>query len=321
VSVVRRPDGRLDRRTLLRGTGAAGLVLGLGAATAVGAERTSAGQGATTDLTVAGGELYGSFTRFARLLAGELRGREGMGRVSVTSSAGSVANLALLRAGEADLALALADSLAEDRTGVAAVARLYQTTLHCLVRADSPIRSVADLSGRLIAVGMSGSGTEETAQRLLCPRIDLALRPATQTDGAIALAGGRVDAMLWWGGQPSPELASLSRTHPLRAIDLGELVDAEVGAGSAYQSVRLPSDVWGQADDVRTAGVAVLLLCRTGLGDGAVRTVIDTLFTAKAQLVPQPSGGLQYLAPASLIDTFPADLHPAAVERYRQRHG
>lgn len=305
-----------DRRRFLQLAGGAGLVLGVGA---LGVGGAPAQRRTSTDLVVAGGELGGSFTRFGRLLAGELRGSGPVGRASVLGSAGSVANLGLLRSASADLAPALADSLGDDPGGVVAVARLYQTTLHFLVRADGPLRSAGDLVGRRVAVGPIGSGTAETARKLLAP-LDLSLRASTHGAGAVALAGGTVDALVWWGGQPSPELASLRRTHPFRAIDLGDLV-AEEPSGTAYQSVRLPRDVWGQEDDVRTAGVAVHLLCRAGLGGDVVAHVVDTLYAAGPQLVPQPSGGLQYLAPASLVDTYPLALHPAAAARYRERHG
>lgn len=153
------------------------------------------------------------------------------------------------------------------------------------------------------------------------PALGVQLRAASHGTGVVALAGGTVDALLWWGGQPSPELASLVRTHPVRALDLGGLVDAARGPAAPYQSVRLPRDVWDQAADVRTAGVAVHLLCRPGLDDETVAHVVDTLFEAGPQLVPQPSGGLQYLAPATLFDTLPVPLHPAAALRYRERHG
>ncbi|MDQ1105929.1 TAXI family TRAP transporter solute-binding subunit [Nocardioides zeae] len=311
--------GRVSRRGLVRAAGGTALVAGLaglGPAVASSGTRRSAG-----DLVVAGGELGGSFTRFARLLGGELRDSGPVGHVRVVASGGSLDNLALLRSGSADLAPSLADAVAVDADAAVAVARLYQTTLHCLVRDGSPFRSAGDLAGRRVAVGPLGSGSAETARRLLEPTLGVDLRAASHATGAVALAGGSVDALLWWGGQPSPELASLVRTHPLRALDLGALVDATRGPAAPYQSVRLPRDVWDQADDVRTAGVAVHLLCRPALDDATVAHVVDTLLAAGPQLVPQPSGGLQYLAPASLFDTYPVPLHPAAARRYRERHG
>ncbi|WP_170219255.1 TAXI family TRAP transporter solute-binding subunit [Nocardioides litoris] len=310
------PVTRLDRRRLLRAAGLSAALLGVGGSVASATPRSRA----RPDLVVAGGEVGGTFLRFGSLLAAELRRTGAVGDVDVVATAGSVENLRLLAAGSADLAPALADSWDPAVRGVRAVARLYQTTLHCLVRADSPVRDVADLAGALVATGLAGSGTAETAERLLVDRLDARLRPGPRSTGVVALAGGAVDALLWWGGRPSPELLAVARTHPMRALDLASVVDAARADGAAYQRVRLPGDVWGQPD-VGMAGVAALLLCRADLDEEVVRPLVDVLLTRGPQLVPQPSGGLQYLAPASLWDTGEVDLHPAAARRYRQQHG
>ncbi|WP_052337204.1 TAXI family TRAP transporter solute-binding subunit [Nocardioides alkalitolerans] len=304
----------LHRRRLLGAAGWVAAGAGLGAL-ATGCARDD---GSITDLAIAGGESGGNFSKFALLLAGEIRRSGPVGRCTVTGSGGSVENLELLRSGRAQLGLALADSLGADDVGeLVAVARLYQATLHCLVPADSPVRSVADLAGRVVAVGPAGSGSAQTAGRLFAGLAAPELREMAHGTGAISLVGGTVAALLWWGGRPSPELTALMRYHPLRALDLGGLV---ADAPETYQSVRIPGDVYGQ-EEVRTAGVSAHLVCRPELTAAAVRKVVDTLTGSSSELVPQPSGGLQYLTPATLFDTFPLRLHPTAAARYREQHG
>ena len=47
------------------------------------------------------------------------------------------------------------------------IASLYRDVMHLVVRADSPIQSVADLKGKRVALGEPGSGSLVTAQTVL----------------------------------------------------------------------------------------------------------------------------------------------------------
>ena len=276
-------------------------------------------------LVVAGGEAGGTLIRLSRLIAAELVRQGLVGHAPVSLTAGSVENLEQLRTGEADIALSHADVAVTKGRGLVAVARTYQTMLHCLARAEDGVSVPEDLVGRRVAIGPVGSGTAETATRLLGTlgaEDDGGLWVnATPANGAIALAGGAVDAMFWWGGLPAPEIRSVAAVRPLRAIDLSSLVGpANSGVDGVYDDVRLPGSVYGQ-EDVRTIGVGCFLMCRTDLPDPMVTALVDLVIDSGRALVPQPPNGLRYLVPATLFDTTPVALHPAAADRYRERHG
>jgi TRAP transporter TAXI family solute receptor len=92
----------------------------------------------------------------------------------VVATAASVANLSLVADGKADVAFTLADAAALAYAGkppftrrepVVALARLYENYTHLVVPADSEIRRLPDLRGRVVSVGAAGSGTELIATR------------------------------------------------------------------------------------------------------------------------------------------------------------
>ncbi len=307
-----------SRRAVLRGALATGLVAGLGPLAGCGG-----GAASPVDLVVGGGDAGGVFTKLARLLAGRLVERDVAREVAVELTDGSVENLDLLRSGVVQVAPALADSVVTGPPGLSAVARINQLTLHCLVRDRGPVAGLGDLQGRRVACGRRRSGVADTGRRLFEAA---GVEPSEVVDSAaaaaaVSLAGGTIDAMLWWGGRPAPEITAISAVEPLRALDLsGVLGVLNSRVDGVYRRVRLPGRIYGQAD-VRTLGTAGLLMVRDDLPDAVVAALVDTVAEDGRFLVPQPAEGVPYFVQSALVDTLPVPLHPAAAARYRQRHG
>jgi TRAP-type uncharacterized transport system substrate-binding protein len=137
-------------------------------------------------------------------------------------------------------------------------------------------------------------------------------------DGAIALAGGAVDALFWWGGRPAPEIESVATAGRFRPLDLASVLRPPAER-SVYRPVVMPTEFYGRG--VTTLGVACLLVSRRDVDPALVRSVIELVVTDGSTLVPQPSNGLRYFSLATLYDTAPIPLHPAATRTYRSLHG
>ena len=272
------------------------------------------------ELAIAAGERGGMYFDFATLLAEQLvdvRGR-------VLETEGSLANLALLASGEARVALALADSalVADPGLELRALGRVYENYLQLVVREDDPARAPADLAGRIVSLGAEGSGASLSGERMLVA-LDLAGSVRVEHrkigDAAQALVEGRVDALLWSGGVPTPVLDDLPG---IRLLPLAELVpELRAAHGSVYEQVQVPVGVYGATREVPTIGVANLLVCRASLPDEVAAAVTRTLISRAAALVPRQTLGTQFLDVRSLIGTAGLPLHPGAAATYRDHHG
>jgi len=277
-------------------------------------------------LRLAAGDPSGIYAAFARLLKTRLEsGVDGL-TVQVQASAGSVDNLRRLAEGDADIGLALADSLADGRgAGIVALAQTYENYLQLLVLAGSPVQDVQGLRGRSVVLGAAGSGAALSgAQLLLAAGLDGEAVQVGHAPLAVSLeqlAGGTVDAVLWSGGLPTPAIAELDRERSLRMLDLGDLAAAmQRTYGYDYRSRRVPRVAYA-AGAVRTVGVPNLLLARPGLRDDLAGTVVETMARDAAELVPGFALGVQYLTPATMIRTGDVPLHPGAIAAYRRVHG
>ncbi|MCJ1707488.1 TAXI family TRAP transporter solute-binding subunit [Microbacterium sp. VKM Ac-2923] len=275
------------------------------------------------------GEAGGSYLQFGELLSAVARETGGV-EITALATEGSVDNLALLDAGRVDLALSLADSAAAatTRDGLVAIGRVYQNYLQCIVRAGDGPRSLADLPGRTVSLGAAGSGAAATARRVLdAAGLTSATVPPLVVerpfrDAATDLESGRIDALFWSGGVPTPQIADLAARTPIAVLDTTPVLPELLRRyPDAYAATTIPAGVYGAESAVPAIGVANLLLARASLGDDLARRLVDVLIDDAARLVPPGSLGIQFLTPASLIDTLPVPLHPAAERRYRERYG
>lgn len=310
----------LSRRTLLAALGAA-----VTAPLAASLAGCTPGPGAD-GLRFATGEVGGLYLEFGELLAAALRRRGA--DLTVVGTAGSVANLRLLDDRSVDLAVALADAAAHGTHRHVAIGRVYQNYLQCVVRADSGIAELGDLVGRRISIGASESGSALTTRRILeLTGVATGLDADTVTEqgfasASAALATGDLAAFFWSGGVPTAKIAQLAVGTPVRLLDLSAARTAlDASYPDLYLATEVPAGVYGSPVAVATVGVPNLLLVRPDLPDDAARTLVDVLVEDAESLVPPATVGQQYLTLPGLIDTGSVPLHPAALDRYRERYG
>jgi TRAP transporter TAXI family solute receptor len=140
------------------------------------------------------GGAYEAFgARYARLLA-----RDGI-TVELRPTAGSVANLALLEAGEADVGFVQSGlAKAQPRAEIVALGSLYLEPLWLFLRNGLSIDDIGDLKGARISVGAKGSGTRAVTLTLLAANgVDdsqAELLDLAGTDAVAAFTRGRLDA-------------------------------------------------------------------------------------------------------------------------------
>ncbi|TGA96257.1 TAXI family TRAP transporter solute-binding subunit [Streptomyces sp. MZ04] len=290
-------------------------------------------EGPTARLTLATGARGGPFARFGERLARELGAREPGLRARVLHTSASVANLRLLAAGDADLALSLGDTAADARAGaggfrtpvpVRALARIYLNYLHLAVPADSTPRSLTDLAGRRVAVGAAGSGTAVVAERVLAAarlshpvrEVRLDLDASTR-----ALARGDVAALFWCGTIPTAAITRLAARTPVRLLPLdGQASALRERHGAPYVPVEVPAGTYGVPHAVPTVGVPSYLVARRDLSAQVAEAVTRVMFEAREQLPgPEVPGG--YLDERYAIGTGSVPLHPGAVAYYRGAYG
>lgn len=317
----------VDRRQFLRaGVGA------FAAAALSGCASTAPWQAASGTLRIAAGNPGAVFDEYGRALADEARVAMPSLDASAVTTAGSAANVRDVLDGSADVGFCLGDTATSAVAGhdpfdepmpIVAVARLYDSFLQILVRQDSPVRTPADLVGRRIVGGEVESGTRLAVSRCLeaagLGPDDVRYAPRSLTDAASDLAAGTADAVAFVSGFPITALVELGTRVPLRALDIGGLVDPLVERwGPSYVTGPLPRGPYGLPTDVTTVSIKTYLVASPALAEDTVYGLASVLFDRQDAVARRAPTVRQPTVAAGMF-TAPVPLHPGSLRWFRDR--
>jgi uncharacterized protein len=306
----------VDRRTVLRASGALGLLAAVPACSSPYADMR---------LTLATGGTQGVYYALGNVLADVWRSRLGLDtRPEVLSTAGSVDNLQLLGSGMADVAFSQVDTAADRLTNtqpgdpreLRALARIYDDVVHVVVPSSSPVTSLAELRGARVSIGAPDSGVAVIAKRLLAVAglsldTDIVAFELGINDSVAALERTEIDAFFWVGGLPTEGVTRLAATRPIRLLDLEDVISPVRAAYPVYAPGTVPAGNYDISDPITTLLVRNFLLVGIGMADDIAYALVESMFTDQEQLTAASPAALT-IDPRSGIGTQPVPLHPGA---------
>jgi len=289
-------------------------------------------------LSIATGGTGGVFFPYggglARVLSHKVPGMQ----VTAEVTGGSVDNIKLVGAGDADIGFSTIDSAVDGLKGVgayadtgpqdiAAIAVLYDSFVHVVARADLKITDVSKLKGRRISVGSAGSSTEAIADRILAaarlsPTKDVKRENLSVAESAAALNDGKIDAFFWIGGLPTSAVTDLVTTGRVKTnfVPTAQLLPAlNATYPGLYRRFNLPKGVYANATaDVPGLGVSNLLFVSRDMKDETVRKILAGIFDNLTEVQKiHPDARQLTMKGASAPTAIP--FHPAAEAFYRAR--
>jgi TRAP transporter TAXI family solute receptor len=205
-----------------------------------------------------------------------------------------------------------------------ALASLYPETLQIVVRRDSKITSLAGLKGKRVSLDTPASGTQPLARAVLGHAgIKIAdIKPvyvdiSTATD---LMRNGKIDALLYVGGAPSPAIAQLADMLDLRLLPVPETVIARVTkAEDYYSAATLPAETYKGVEEIVTLSVRSLFVVNEKLSDDLAYNLLRALWHKSARAMfsgGHPQGKMIRLENA--LDGITIPLHPGATRYYAE---
>ncbi|MDI1464443.1 TAXI family TRAP transporter solute-binding subunit [Catellatospora sp. KI3] len=280
-------------------------------------------------LTIGTGPTNGVFNQigggYADVVNRHLPGYEAL--APPTNGAGE--NLQRLARGDVDVAFTFADVAADAAAGkgaftgkpvrLRALARVWNSYTHLVVRADAHISSVKGLRDLRVATGPKGSGTELVALRVLTaaglnPDRDLDRTSASLSQMTTMMGQGRLDAMFYTAGLPTVGLTALFDQSPGRftLVPLAEVLPALYKAHpDVYAAGMIPKTAYGLDRSVETVAVPNLIVVGEDMPIELANKLTELLFTYRPELAAvHPEGGNidKTIAP----QTDPVPLHTGA---------
>jgi TRAP transporter TAXI family solute receptor len=202
------------------------------------------------------------------------------------------------------------------------VAVLYTTPLHLLAAANSGIRSLADLRGKRVFAGVSGSPTEFTVKMSLegmgLSLADLQIKQMRDDAVVQNLRDGGLDAVFYRGNDPNPLIQEMMRVPGVSFVPISRGQIETIRAHHPFlHSTSIPARIYGNHPEIETVGGDMLFACRADLPEDLVYWITRTLFES----LPALSDSLPSLRQIDIehVQASPVPLHPGAVRFYRER--
>ena len=246
----------------------------------------------------------------------------------------SVENMGLIATGDADLALALADTVAQAYSGtgrfegqqlpmVRGLASMYSNMVHIVALEGSGIASLEDLRGKRVSIGAPGSGTEvNTAAILEANGItydDIEEQRLNFNETADALSNGDIDAGFWSVGAPTSSILNLATTQDIVIIALTEeQLAAAMGADPTFAVTTLAGGTYNGVDeDIAVLGIPNVLTVSSEMPDDLAYAITSAMFENIAELQAVHPAANQTTVELTLGAT-PVPLHPGAIRYFEE---
>ncbi len=315
------------KKTLLLAT--ASVVFALVAGIAVAAEFITIGTGGVT------GVYYPTGGAICRLVNKDTK-EHGL-RCSVESTGGSIYNLNTIAAGELNMGVAQSDWQYHAYNGTSkfadqgpnkklrAVFSVHPEPFTVVARADSGIKTFADLEGKRVNIGNPGSGQRGTMEVVMealgwTKSSFLLASELKSAEQASALCDNKVDAIVFTVGHPNGSIKEVTTTCDSVLVPVtGPAIDKLVKENDYYRDAVVPGGMYrGSDSDTKTFGVGATFVSSTDTPADTVYAVVKAVF--------ENFDEFRNLHPAFSIldkkqmikDGLSAPLHDGAVRYYKE---
>ena len=292
-----------------------------------------AGESAGGTLRFGTGGDQGTYYGFGNVLAQRISSETGTQVVAVVS-AGSQDNIEMMDMGSYQLGFVQTDVMSYAYNGTnlfaelgaitdfSTVAALYLEQVQ-IVTLDPSIKTVADLEGKTVSIGSSGSGVYYNALDILAAYglTESDITPTYQSfgDSVDALQDGKIDAAFVVAGAPTVAVSTLASSRPVYLVSIDdEHFEKLVDASPYYSRNIIGKDVYGTAEDCYTVAVNAVIIARDDVSEDAAYDIVSTIFNDKESIAQSHNKGAELdLDFAASITNIP--YHPGAAKYFAEQ--
>ena len=290
------------------------------------------GSSSSGELSFGTGGDQGTYYGFGSVLAQRISSETDT-KVTAVVSNGSQDNIEMMDMGYYQLGFVQSDvmSYAYDGTNLfegnpiadfSTIGALYMEQVQ-IVTLNPNIKTVADLKGKTVSIGSSGSGVYYNAIDVLgaygLTEDDITPTYQSFGDSVEALQDGKIDAAFVVAGAPTVAVSTLASSRDVHLVSIDdEHIDALIASSPYYSAYTIGSSVYGTDEDCQTVAIAAVVIARDDVSDDAAYDVISTIFNDREAIAASHNKGNELdLAFASSITNVP--YHPGAAAYYAEQ--
>ena len=316
----------MDRRHFIA-AGAASAAFALGRSALAQAKQLSIATGTT------GAVYYPLGGAMANILSKKVPGWA----VTAEATAGSVANMHMIRDGKAEMALTQCDTAYDAIKGLdkfvgkpvesRTLCVVYPNLVHFVTMEGTGINKLSDIKGKRISTSAPVSGSEVMAQRAMeelgLKNSDIKRERLAPAESTNAMKDGKLDGYFFNGGPPVAAITDLAATQgiKIKLINTAELVPAlnkkygPVFSASVIKAKAYPN----QNEEVPVIAIWNILIVPAKMADEQAYTILKTLWENHADLLATHKATTDMVAENQKTANSSVPFHPGALKYFAEK--
>lgn len=252
---------------------------------------------------------------------------------SSVPSTGSAVNINMLTAGEGEIGIVTADTLAAAINGeepfdapvegLMSMCALYPNTMQLWALPTAGIDDFSDLAGKTFTCGQYGGGPYQPCMNMLSifgmTEDDANITPLAWGEATSNLQDGNIDAVFWTTSYPAAGIvnASVGRDFKLVQIDPEKLEEYR-STYNGWVDITIPAGTYTfQKEDVQTIGTPNLLVVREDVPEEVVYQLTKAI-CENYDALGSAHALLQNLNDDTVAQGLVGEVHPGALRYYKE---
>lgn len=253
---------------------------------------------------------------------------------SSVPSTGSAVNVMMMAAGEGELGIITADTLAasgkgeapfsESISGLMSMCALYPNTIQLWSLPSANINDFSDLAGKTFTCGQYGGGPYQPCMNMLTTfgmtEDDVNITPLAWGEATSNLQDGNIDAVFWTTSYPAAGIvnASVGRDFNLVQINRDKLAEYK-NTYEGWVDITIPAGTYSfQKEDVYTLGTPNLLVVREDVPEDVVYALTKAI-CENYEALGSAHALLKNLNDATVAQGLVCGIHPGALRYYQEK--
>ncbi len=189
-------------------------------------------------------------------------------------------------------------------------------TMHFVMRADSGVKSFADLEGKTVLIGKGSFGAREGAKYLKLFGLEgkVTLADVELSNAVPALKNGQIDGFVTAGSYPAPNVIEAAAGTGVNVLSLS---DDQIAQTKRTRLVIPAGTYAGQDSDIVTTSLPVVAYTTTNMDDATAYALTKT-FWEQQDAMGKAAAWWNGVSP-DLLANITGKIHPGAAKYYKEQ--